>query len=432
MKKLYIVTAALAAAMVILPGCKKDDNHENEKVDVMTPDQSKEYITEVGQEIANLFNPEDQADLLELCQYFEEEYGDLELPDDFTFEEEEYEYNDNKPSNPLNVIKSLRKAGKTGSPTAMTRAASYIYTYRYSFDYAAGVYEPGLYSWEKVPSERTKDIVFRFKDDSRKECELRIVRSSDSWNFEYTEEDEYEQGNYLGEIPTNLTATLKQASNELANVNLASNFNQQACTLTASMTGNIANISFSGNINGNNSEMKLDAKGTVSGTEVASYNVTLTGNKMCDLYYVSANIDENPERVIKGGNAHVSIMSGKLSADANAKLNADVLHALENSEAYGYGDNYKEDLNEMKENAELINKNISAQFYTGATKQADLIFEAEADRNGDYYDICINPMLQFSDDTILSLEEYTAKGFLSLEDTFEDLADSYKRFLGIK
>lgn len=425
MKRTYALPLLLSAmALVTLPACKDKDNEEK-KTEEMTVDETKEYITGVGQEITDKFRPEDQAEVLELCSYFEETYSHLDLPDDFTFITM-------NPAGPDDFMRNIRRATRSGSPSSLTRAASTVYSYSINFNNAAGVYEPGLYSWNKVPGENTRDIVFRFKDAARRNCELRISPSTDTWGFGYTEEYEYydETYNYTVKVPAVLTATLTQGGNSLAEMTVGSNCDLNGHTLTASVRGTIANISFSGDINATDSEIRMDASCRVSGTELASENITVNGKNMCNVEYLAANLETNPQRIFTGAKGHAAVLGGKINCDANARFNADVLDALDNNYWSGYGnDTYSEDYNEAREYAKIINDNIKSQINFGATKQADIVFEAEPDKSGSYYSIEIVPMLRFTDGSTMSFEEYGRRGFLNLQDDFSALIDSYTRFL---
>ena len=136
-----------------------DDPNANK---LYTPTESKEYLEHTALEFLNIFKPEDQKALIELCNYFANTYGDLSEPSEWNLPDND----DEDYYNAANVMLALRRVVVSRDLSSMSRVADDIY----DFARFSGVYEPGTERWEKTAD--SKDIVFKFKGKTGQQCTL--------------------------------------------------------------------------------------------------------------------------------------------------------------------------------------------------------------------------------------------------------------------
>ena len=66
-------------AMITFTGCGDDNNDGPTGGDVLSAEKSKEKLSEIGQNLINLVNADDQKQLAQVGNYFSEIVGSLEI-----------------------------------------------------------------------------------------------------------------------------------------------------------------------------------------------------------------------------------------------------------------------------------------------------------------------------------------------------------------
>lgn len=102
MKFINYLSIAACASMLALgaASCSSDDpgNEPDGGVEgggdgsitkELTPEESKTYLEETAKKTLNKFNPDDQKPLVDLLNNFDERYGDLDMPDNFPFDDDD-------------------------------------------------------------------------------------------------------------------------------------------------------------------------------------------------------------------------------------------------------------------------------------------------------------------------------------------------------
>lgn len=440
MKKIFY-SFMIGALALSIASCKDDKAKDPDgpgdvsgSMEELSASESKKFLAETANEFLNKFSPSQQQDIIKLSAYFEDTYGDLDMPKEFEIEEEITE------PDPLRLIKAFAATFGEGNATR-AGAAAITYTYTLDFDKFKGVYIPGGSRW--VKANDSNDIIFRFNDASGNQCELKAELSGDkssgtiSWDedyYDYYEGDVTEEYVYNINIPKDVTVTLTQGGKNLANakVNSSIDFKKHTINVTANVTA--ANISTALKVDGSDTQVTQTSSLTVSGEELVATSATVTGNHLCDYEFFINNEDEDTQdllpQVLSTGKATVSVLK-KVRIDANGTYSNDLYEALDTEY-----DNYEFKTQNAAETAvnkaiDTLNKQIKAEvrYNNKETVQATLTWDYDLDTWGsNSFEYYIVPQITFvKDQTSYTFDEYFSKGFSSVENAWEDLQESYKK-----
>ena len=445
-------------AVGVLTGCsdKKDEDGGMEEpkgeMEVMTPTQSKEYLQNTATEVLDLFKPADQKDIIALAAFFEEEYADYELPENFNFGDEEELY-PVAPGIPNNYIKALGQAAR-GDMDALTRAAE-VYTYRIDFKNFAGVYEPNTRQEAWVKTSDSSDLIFRFNNKSGERVELKVAQSGGTSEVEYTFLDTYEdyfadpstgvydwydvtdKYEYYLSIPKTVNMTLTEGGKQLSASTVVSSIDTKGHTLSADVSATMCNLSLTAKVEGSDSKITANSTYYMNGNKVASAQAVVNGRDLCNIEKIEQLGNTESEEKI------ATLLSSMLDEGECA---TDVLGKVQ---VYGQVSYYKDMFEDMdssfeypntKEVAKLgcqalcdrLNKNIKAQIRYNNTKtnQASILFQPyydEWDASSDYgWEYYPEAVLLFPDKTTYSIESYFEK-FTNVSNKFETLLNSYEK-----
>lgn len=441
-KFLIIGTAFMALGTV---SCKKDSELDpddnpigpggNGTMEVYTPEKSKEFLQDTATEFMGLFNSNDQKEILELSAYFVDTFEYYDFPEQF-YGDEEVSYS------PKNYLKYLSSAMR-GNLDDLTRA-SYIYTYNINFDRYAGVYEPNSKKEEWVCTEKSNDIVFKFKDAKNADCELRVSKSGGNSDFSFDSkyEDSYDDYYYSEEyifnlsIPNTVKAELKLGGKTLATSTVTSKIDLKGNKIEADATADAANIKAVASVRGNDTKIACTAEFVMDGSKKASSYATLNGSGLCDTDRITSMINSDDEdelaRMFSNGVCGANVLD-KVQIYAQMTYNRELTDCLD-----GYWDSYdynskSEAKNDCQKACETLNKYIEAQlrYNNTSTNQATIKFQPYLDE-WDYgwgeprWEYYVEPVLLFGDGTTYSFEEYFSK-FNTVENKWGTLIDSYER-----
>lgn len=238
MKILNYLSIAACTAMLALgtAACSSDDpeNGPDGGIDgggdgsitkELTPEESKAHLEESAKNVLNKFNPNDQKPLIDLLDNFDEKYGDLDMPDDFPFADDDDDLAFTKWAS--NLSKSL----KGGNMLSLSRSGTEFYALK---DFA-GEFEPGTYSWVKKAD--SNDVVFRFTDNGQA-CELRVTGTGTEWSESFNSDGT----KYQFSIPQTLTVTLTKGSDKLVDTTIKSAYNASAHTVSLDINSTLMNL----------------------------------------------------------------------------------------------------------------------------------------------------------------------------------------------
>lgn len=432
MKGKFLVQLGVASlGLLTVVSCGKDkdglDDQGSGSMEQMTPTESKQYLQEVGKEFLGYFNPTDQKEAIELSSYFMDNYGDLDMPEEFDFEDYDYWYS------PAEIFRAIGLTAK-GDAVAMSRA-SYYYTYTVDFERCKGIYEPGRYRWNKVSD--SKDIVFRFTGPMGSRCEMKIVGEGKTNSFQYTYEESWYNDIYRDEynisVPKKLTLTVTKNSNQIAIARVDTDIDIDGHKYTADVEATVANIGVKANSNGNDSRLYAQSTLTVNGKTLITAEAELNGNNLCNANMILNDLEYDLEdgyitKWFTKGAGKVNVLE-KVQGYANINFTNEFARI---DTYWGYWDySRQEALRLANQAANVLNSNITAKvrYDNKATDQALIVFQPVLDEWGyNSWEYELEPVLYFPvDETTYSFEDYFENGFRSLKSQWESLLGSYEK-----
>lgn len=419
MKKFFYAIAAISLSLGVT-ACSSDDDKMSDDDEInqgsgsmsqYSPEESKEFLEEVATKALNMLNPNDQKEIIELSAYFIEEYGDLELPENFMLEDNYV----------TNFFKSMKIAAESNNFGTTTRATE-EYVYSLNFNNCKGVYEPGRYQW--VYKEASNDIVFRFTDSKGQNCELRAKGSSNNYTTSFEWEDEWDENTKINiQFPGQVDITLKGGNTELLTAKVVSNIDFGGHNFNVSVTGKFANVDVTAQMSGNNS--KVDETFTVylNGQKYLSSKANLSGNHLFDIPYWNkyANRDKEEERfneMFKKGEGTINVLDA-VNVDlyykwVNGLSNLWFYHENANLSAKDYEDIYNE----------AFNANV--RYNNTATVQASIKWEVTP-VDYDYFEV--QPVIVFADGSPYYFDVYFDTDFNGVENLFTNLIKKYEALI---
>lgn len=452
MKFISRLSAAVAVMATLgLTACESDDNGGNGGVETnnpnsgetpTTPLEEKQYIENTAKQLQTALNPQDQADFLNFCKDFAQEFAGFIGADDF---DPPYGYMVRGVSN---LGKTLRNSDLIG----MTRA---IQELSYSFADIAGIYEPDFEEEEWVKKGNSTNLEYRFNVNGQN-CSLTVVPSGGEWSASapgWIEDDEYpydeHEVNIKIAVPRNVTVTLTQGSKTLLSGKVVNDFNKDGKTANCNVDATLANINLKADANLTNTKLEAHATATVGGTQIMETNGVLNGHDMCDfdrLMKIAAadedNIPDTDEEawITSPYNIHSLFTNGTANVNMMRRIfiagNCDDMARL----SFTFSNFEEENEAKAKQQVEYINQHINAKYYLGGAEQptGDIFWQLskEIDDWGGSYNYTYyfaEPVMKFnSDGSVYKFQDYfNEEEFASTLEVFESIAELYKAFFGL-
>lgn len=412
-----------------------DPVNPNPGGEVLDPVQSKRFLERTAEEYLNLFHAADQRALMSLCNHFGEEYGDLEAPDEFDIEG----YDD---ADTYRMVRGMLQGMANGN---VSRAASSVIRWSCTIDFPqfAGIYEPGNSQWVKVGD--STDIIFRFRNESGADSELKATASrntsdgsftmiyADGWYDYETDrwvEQQYED-TYNVRLPKEMTVTLTSGGTVMSSVKLVSSVDLDGHSFSVDADMTAANLRGVVRMAGSDSKVTANMEFYISNSLTTNGSATLNGNHLCDYDYLSELGDSSDDilKVIRNGEAESSVL-GKVQVDGTIRFDRDVINAYNGDwDSYEYSSPEAAE-RDVKKAVAALNSNLKAnvRYNNGKAVQATLAFRYNFE-DWDYdWDYVVEPVLYFAaDKTSYSFEQYFGAGFSSVESLFEDIVDNYEK-----
>lgn len=440
MKRLYGINAFLALAIGISLTACSDKEKEPEvpggggsgEMTQLTPEESKKFIESTATKAMNMLNPEDQRDAIEVCAYFSEKYGELELPSNFEMEEGySYRLGD--------FFKTMGDAIKSGDGASMTRAA-YEYVYNLNFYNYTGVYQPGSYRWQKT--DNSDNVVFEFTDSKGTKCELKAQGSNNfsdgQFNFSITDSEyDYNIGDniYYDKsyhvsfvVPKEVKLTLTRGSETLVSTNINTNIDLGGKKVDSDIEITVANLYVKSTVNITNTKVTENVTSTVGGTTFFTSNGVVTGNNLCDISYIDQYFTNSyDESLISQGFAGM-LKEGTAFLNFLDEVQVDG-HMTYKKEIYSAFELWYDSLSASQNAANILNNNIEGKvrYNNTSTVQANIVWGFEATEWDDEW-FHVMPMIAFPDGTKYVLDEYFNTGFSGMENTWKSLLRKYRSF----
>lgn len=407
--KMKFLVPCLIAGMVAFTGCSDDDKNGGPTGEALSSEQSKEKLSEIGQNLIKLVNAQDQEKLIKLGDYFSQIATSLVL------QEKDY--------NVQQLVRSMVMAsnGDMGKVYGMTSANGEIY--QVSDCYGVYTYQPDGDTWSYEESDSELALHFTYQNQN---AIIRVAASGSEVDFNYD--------NDVIKVPAKVAATIKLGETTLTSFEIN--------------TANVSSTPRKANIN-----VAIDASGYRVSSSVyagpdavtASYIISIKGQEAIkgEAYLNGNNITADPvenEDVngrFKDARIEVNIMGEAFVAlqCSNYKKICDEIDRIDekyDNEAGVWGESQAA----AQEFADAYKKYLSGglKFAGSDVESAMLTFQpylyyTSSYNKTEYWDV--EPLLQFQDESLISFEDFfdDASGPMkSLIDSFEALVRSFEGF----
>lgn len=452
MKKIFSKALFLSACIISasLAACSDDNggggennvntNNPNTGETPTTPVEQKQFIENTAVELKQVLKPEDQADFVQFCKDFANEFSS---------------FNERPVSTSAYVTRGIRHLGQAvshGNALGITRAMQEI---SYSFSDIAGIYEPDFSEGEWVRTGKSDKVEFRFTVNGQSGS-LTITGTGGTWTgqgqgYTYADDDYYEEEPipvlYRLTVPRDVRITLVHGSKTLAQGTVKTDYDQKGHKANADVDATVANINVKATADVNDSRAIAHAVITVGGTQIADVNGQLNGHDLCNfermlkIWQASEEGDDDHEDsswINDPNNIHSLFSDGTATANILRRMfvsgKCDSMSRL----AYIFSNWYdvEEDKSAAQTQVGVINDHIKSQFFLGGAKEptGDIIWMLTREEDeydyGDYW--YPEPVMKFrADGTTYRFSEYfNENDFSSTIDVFVGIADLYKTFFG--
>lgn len=445
-----------------------DSIEEIEGEDLSNP---KQYFENTARLVMNYFDANKQKDVARLLMDFNDIYGE------YVIDSTEVDAIDQR------VLTDFSRNTARAIYSGNYAAARGVDLWSLA-DYS-GIFEPNAKSLQWERTGKSNDLIFKF-DIYGSKCELKVVASNGDWSAELNDKAS-------AKVPKTLTFTLTQGSTTHMTGVMNSDYSASNHTFTITENATIADLTFKGNINGNDNEITASQFFLIGRRVIAKGNATITGSQLCDRDAIQNAIENDNETfletVYRNGVATTDIL-GRVQTKGEINSIYDIIEAERRyddawDEFYNdpewnklweeynsiydkyYNNEYTHDeFNQLLEDWNLRYNEISEErdkeedqleeqtekqlaedfnnimkcwfeFARNGQKQGDIFIKAvyEEEVWGDYIDTWweCQPVLQFNDGSLYGFEEYFGNGnFTNTENIFTDLVDTYKKVLDIE
>lgn len=423
-----MLVSVLAAGM---SACSDDDpveegaNGDDGQKSSLTQEQQKQRLESVATEASALLNPEDQRQVIELANYWNNEYGGLDIP-------EEWDAVANTPLNtPAHILGHIGTALKHGDISTLAWGAS---NYYYEFSRFTGVFEANNgYSWQKVGE--SSDIVFRFKDAAGRQVVVTVKATGSNNEVVYNDYDKY-----TIVAPRTVETTVVDNGSTLVHSVVNVNINEQGHAVSMTVSADIANVHAEASLDATDTRIVSNGGIIVGGRNLVNYDAVVTGQNMANRAELERLID-NPSKsafsaMFKMADATVDVL-GKVQVKGNL---TDTYVVYDLFDKYFDDDGYdsKEAARQACQAAcDELGRQLKGRLYFDGSNvvEAEIIYAPTLDEyENPYYpeygwwEWYIDPLFKFSDGTTYSIGGYFDNGrFASVENTWTNLWNSYSR-----
>lgn len=441
MKKHLGVFPILFLLVFVLTGCpgpinnpdvpdpKPDPDPDPDSIHLLSPDEQKDFLVEVGEELINTFNPADQKKAVDLADNLYHKY----LNYDWDAIEEEFweEYDDiyssefesffGMPKRIINVINGKQNATLEDLEILLTLSK---FGRVIEFDDQT----------KSIKITKTSDpsVTAKFSDSKGTKCELKVWGEGKEIEGSYTYEDDGKRTIRV-KVPTTIKMHLKQGSSALISMNFTWDSNLKDYVNT-SVNLQVINLGFEEETKVSTTEASAVFSFTYSNKNIITAAVNLPKYKLIG-WEGGSDItpEEGEDWLNEYGEKYASLLGkvgkgeAKLDILSKIQLKGGVTDGAALVDAYYNWEDkyYNNELDECNDLCKLLNKYIylSVYYNNTTTEQAKLLMDVYEDKYG--YDV--EPIMQFpyDDSQIAVMTYFTSSKFLGLVDLVEELANSY-------
>lgn len=451
MKKtnLFVALVLIVSACVI-SSCKGPLNNDptggllpepKDTMAVLSPDDQKNFLVDVGEELINTFNPNDQKEAVELADelYYKyknydwdaigEEFED-ELDDIYSTEFESFF---GMPRRMIDVINGKKKVSLENKEILLTLSK---FGRIIEFD--------DKNKTVKITKTDDPSVVAKFSDSEGTKCELKVWGEGKEIEGSYTYEDGHWDYNYdewvsdgkrtiRVKVPRTIKMHLKHGSNSLISFtfNWDSNIKDYVNT---SLNLQVINLVFAEETKVSTTEASAVFSFSYGDKGLIAAAVNLPKYELIDWEGGKDITEEEGENWLEEYDDKYKSMLGKVGKGevkldilGKVQLRGGVTDGAALVDAYyNWGNKYYNDeQDECQDLCDLLNKYIylSVYYNNTTTEQAKLLMQVYED----YYGYDIEPIMYFPQDetSIAVMTYFNSSKFLGLVDLVEELADSY-------
>lgn len=413
-RKLYFLIPCLMMALVAFTGCGDDNNDGPTGGGVLSAEQSKEKLSEIGQKMIGLVNANDQKQLTQVGNYFSEIAGSLDIQ---------------KKVNVLQMVHSLVAASQGDMARVYTMAAFSNEIYQISDYYGIYTYDKASNDWGE-PSSSTSELALKFTYEGE-QAEIKIAATGSIVDFKIDD--------VTVKVPAKVTATIKLGSTTLTSIDITTANVSSSPARKADITVNLdaKGYKIATFISATPQVVKANYSINIKGTDAVKGEAYLNGSNMT----ADEGQNENINNRFNDARAKAVIMD---EATVNLQCSSckKLAHDLEQvDDQYDNPEQLWGSSHEAAQaTAEVYKKYLTGNLVFGGSEEssATLAFQPYIDYSytdglgvkHEYWNA--EPLLQFEDESLISFEDYfdVASGpFKSLADSFEALARSFEGFI---
>lgn len=451
MKKtnLFVALVLIVSACVI-SSCKGPLNNDptggllpepKDTMAVLSPDEQKNYLVEVGKELINTFNPEDQRAAVELADELYSKYQDYDweaIGEEFEDELDdiystEFESFFGMPRRMIDAINGKKKVSLEDKEILLTLSK-----------FGRVIEFDDKNKTVKITKTDDPSVVAKFSDSEGTKCELKVWGEGKEIEGSYTYEDGHWDYNYdewvsdgkrtiRVKVPTTIKMHLKHGSNSLISFtfNWDSNIKDYVNT---SLNLQVTNLVFAEETKVSTTEASIVFSLSYGDKGLIAAAVNLPKYELIDWEGGKDITEEEGENWLEEYDDKYKSMLGKVGKGevkldilGKVQLRGGVTDGAALVDAYyNWGDKYYNDeQDECQDLCDLLNKYIylSVYYNNTTTEQAKLLMQVYED----YYGYDIEPIMYFPQDetSIAVMTYFNSSKFLGLVDLVEELANSY-------
>ena len=451
MKKtnLFVALVLIVSACVI-SSCKEPLNNDptggllpepKDTMAVLSPDDQKNYLVEVGKQLINTFNPEDQRAAVELADELYSKYQNYDweaIGEEFEDELDdiystEFESFFGMPRRMIDAINGKKKVSLEDKEILLTLSK-----------FGRVIEFDDKNKTVKITKTNDPSITAIFSDAKGTKCELKVWGEGKEIEGSYTYEDGHWDYNYdewvsdgkrtiRVKVPRTIKMHLKHGSNSLISFtfNWDSNIKDYVNT---SLNLQVINLVFAEETKVSTTEASAVFSFSYGDKGLIAAAVNLPKYELIDWEGGKDITEEEGENWLEEYDDKYKSMLGKvgkgevkLDIFGKVQLRGGVTDGAALVDAYyNWGDKYYNDeQDECQDLCDLLNKYIylSVYYNNTTTEQAKLLMQVYED----YYGYDIEPIMYFPQDetSIAVMTYFNSSKFLGLVDLVEELANSY-------
>ena len=439
MKKTYLFFAfVLTISACVMSSCNGTNNNDptggllddpKGTMEVLSPDEQKDFLVEVGKELINTFNPEDQRAAVELADELYSKYQDYDW--EAISAEFEKEYNDiystefesffSMPHRMIDAINGKTKVALEDKEILLTLSK-----------FGRVIEFDDKNKTVKITKTDDRSITALFADAEGTKCELKVWGEGKEIEGSYTYEYYDSKRTIRVKVPTTIKMHLKHGSNSLISFTFQWDTNIKDYVNT-SLNLQVTNLAFAEETKVSTTEasavfsLSYGDKGLIAAAvSLPKYEVIdWEGGKDIaeDEFY--SWLEEYGDKyksmlgTVGKGEAKLDVL-GKIQLRGGVTDGAALVDAY-----YNWGEkNYSDDLTLYQDLCDLLNKYLYASLYYNntTTEQAKVLMQVYEE---EYYSV--EPILYFPqyETSIAVMTYFNSSKFLNLSDLVEELANSY-------